>query len=270
MTKKSALVSLSVGLFLVGVSTSFAHAVPQVLGLIASKGHVALQCQDGECAATLSAFCLQRSRAMPDTGTPYEFYDTGKVRLVGVRTDGVQVALDAAKELTVVSARRQLAVRVAMPKARLDALGVTGVRIEIGRNVTLMPTAFTGDPNPLSESEIALAAGPLRHAGTRLLEGNEDRVDAAVWVGKLSNGLPQPGVLTAEERSRFLSDARRANASAGLSPAAREQSQEILNICEVKSKLGAYDNLRQCFERHHDTLLWRLNVDYWLAIQHGS
>jgi len=144
------------------------------------------------------------------------------------------------------------------------------VAVEIGRNVTLLPETVAGDENPLSESEIALATGPLRELGTRVIESDASKVGGARWILQLSDKLPRTAALTPKARNRFLERARTANASAGLPAAARIQAGEILNICEVKTELGAYVSLRLCFERRHDTLLWRLNVDYWLSTHHGS
>ncbi len=47
-------------------------------------------------------------------------------------------------------------------KSRLDELGLIAVTVDVGPNVTLLPRAVAGDKTPLSESEIALAPGPLR------------------------------------------------------------------------------------------------------------
>ena len=214
----------------------------------------------------------RKTQAATSSGVPirYKIADTGNVRLVGVRKDGSRVDLDASKELDLSSLRRQVAVRIAIPKARLDALGLESVAVEIGRNVTLLPETVAGDNNPLSESEIALATGPLREVGTRVIESDAGKIGGARWILQLSDTLPQATALTPKARSRFLKRARNTNASAGLPTPARIQAGEILNICEVKTELGAYRSLRQCFERRHDTLLWRLNVDYWLSTHHGS
>ncbi|MBT5110054.1 MAG: hypothetical protein HOM25_15355 [Rhodospirillaceae bacterium] len=60
------------GIFLTGLSYSPATAAPQALALVDSAGEVTLQCQDGDCTATFSAYCLQKSRAMPFSGTVYK------------------------------------------------------------------------------------------------------------------------------------------------------------------------------------------------------
>jgi len=238
--------------------------------LVNSGGEVTLQCHDDNCIASLSSYCLQKERSEPTAGTTYSFADAGKVRLVGIKKDGSRVLLDPSNELRVSALRRQLAVSVSIPKSRLDELGLRAVRVEVGRNVTLLPRAFDGDRTPLSESEIALATGPLRELGTRVVESDPNRIGAARWILRLSDTLPPEATLAPEARSRFLERARSESASAGLSPVAGDQAKDLITVCDVHTGLGAYGSLRNCFEARHDTLLWDLNVGFWLADTFGS
>jgi hypothetical protein len=270
MTKRFAFLAPTALLVFAALGVVPAQSAPQVLALVNSDGEVALQCSDGECIATLSAFCLQKLRSMPATGTAYEFADRAQVRLVGTRADGSRVVLEASNDLSLSSLRRQVAVRISLPKARLDALGVTSATIEIGRNVTLLPKAYAGDANPLSESEIVQATGPLRRLATDVVARDPGRIGAARWVLRLGDALPPSRALAPKARGAFLARARSVDASRQLSPAARDWGREILNVCQVHTELGAYQTLRQCFEQQHDTLLGRLNVDYWLAVNYGS
>lgn len=264
------MVSLLAAFLALGMSVRSVNAAPQALALVDTGGEVALLCEEGVCAASFSAFCLTKTRPMPATGTAYEFADTERVRLVGIRHDGRLVALDASSELRLTSERRQLVVRIAMSEDRLEALGLKSARVDIGLDVTLLPKAVAGDPNPMTEGDSALAAGPLRRAGTRVVEGDPSRIGAARFALRLSNKLPPSGALAPRARERFLDQARNVDMAASLSTAERNVARDILNVCEVKTELGAYDSLRHCFESHHDTLLWRLNVDYWLAVHRGS
>lgn len=274
MTKASAykivFMSLLIGLFYTGLPINASNAAPQALALVNSNGEVALQCDDGECVATLSSYCLQKSRSMPATGTAYEFADVGQVRLVGVRTDGSRVVLEASNELRLFALRRQIAVRITIPKARLDALGLKHATIEVGPNVTLLPKAVAGDTNPLSKGEVALATGPLRELGTRLVESDSSRIKAARYVLRLSDALPRTAALAPKAREQFLDRARSGEASATLSSMARDQARDFLNVCQVQIDVGAFNNLRQCLEQRHDSLLRRFNVDYWQSIDQGS
>ena len=247
-----------------------ASAAPQALALVNSGGEVTLQCHDDSCIASLSAYCLQKERSVPEKGTAYNFADTKQVRLVGIRKDGSRVILDAANELRIASLRRQLAVSLEVPKSRLEELGLRSVTVEVGKNVTLLPRAVAGDKTPLSESEIALATGPLRQLGTRVVESDPDRIGAARWILRLSDTLPPNSTLMPAKRSQFLKKAHKDSASAGLSTVAQDQAQGLLTVCDIHTGLGAYGSLRNCLESRHDTLLWNLNVGFWLAETHGS
>ena len=240
-----------------------ASAAPQVLALLSSDGEVTLRCEGGVCTADFSAFCLQQSRPAPTTGTPYQFADASQVRLIGRRADGSRIRLDASEELHLASQRDQLVVRLGMPERRLDALGLRSVAVEIGPNVTLLPDPVAGDPNPLSESEIALAAGPLRQAGSRVAETKGNRINSVRWLMRLSNQLPRSARLTARARGRFLDRARKADAPTDLAGL-------ILDSCQASTDFGGYKSLRACFAAEHDAILWQLNTDYWRTVQTGS
>lgn len=270
MRKTSILTSLFSGLLLLAFSYNPVTAAPQALALVNSGGEVTLQCHDDNCIASLSAYCLQKERSVPTKGTTYNFADSEQVQLVGIRKDGSRVLLDAAKELRVAALRRQVAVSVAVPKSRLEELGLIAVTVEVGKNVTLLPRAVTGDKTPLSEAEIALATGPLRALGTRVVESDPDRIGAARWILRLSDTLPPTTTLDPKGRGKFIARARRDKTIAGLSAPARDQTQGLLTVCQVHTNLGGYGSLRDCFEQRHDTLLWELNVGFWLADSYGS
>ena len=263
-------VSLIAGLLLFANFSNSATAAPQALALVNSDGEVTLQCHDDNCIASLSAYCLQKARSVPSTGTTYNFADAKQVRLVGIKKDGSRILLDASNELRVAALRRQVAVSVALPKSRFEELGLRAVTVEVGPNVTLLPRAVAGDKTPLSESEIALATGPLRELGTRVVESDPNRIGAARWILRLSDTLPPTETLDVKARTQFIDRARRDSAKAGLSAPARDQTQGLLTVCQVHTELGGYGSLRDCLEQRHDTLLWELNVGFWLADSYGS
>lgn len=262
--------SLIAGLLSVFGSSHTASAAPQALALVNSGGEVTLQCHDDECIASLSSYCLQKSRSVPESGTGYNFANTKQVQLVGIWKDGSRVLLDPEQELRIASLRRQLAVSVKIPKSRLEELGLTAVTVEVGANVTLLPDKVDGDTAPLSESEIALATGPLRQLGTRVVESDPSRIGAARWILRMSDTLPPNTALKPTARAEFLSRAHRESGNAGLTQTARDQARDLLTVCDVHTGLGAYGSLRNCLEYRHDTLLWNLNVGFWLADTHGS
>lgn len=268
MTKAFALAGLFGGALFAWVSA--ANAAPQALALVNSDGEVPLQCHDDECIASLSSYCLQKERAEPASGTTYSFADAQQVHLVGIRKDGSKVLLDPKNELRVAALRRQLAVSVTIPRSRLEELGLKAVTVEVGKNVTLLPRADDSDKTPLSEAEIALATGPLRELGTRVVESDPDKIGAARWILRLSDTLPSEEALAPKARTEFLARAHRDADNVGLSPVARDQAQGLITVCDVHTGLGAYGSLRNCFDARHDSLLWDLNVGFWLADTYGS
>ncbi len=247
-----------------------AGAAPQVLGLVSSAGEVTLYCHGDDCGASLSAFCLQAERQTPAGGTAYLFAEPDGVRLTGLRRDGGRVALDAGRELTVMAERDQFAVRVAMPRARLGELGVHRVMFEVRDNVTLLPVAFAGDDDPLTADEAALAKGPLRQAGSGLVDGNATDMAAARWLARLLDALPPDAAAEALVRDSLVDGAVGEAAAAGLGEAAWALARGRLDICRVGVDLGAYDSLRHCLAFEHDAILRRLNTAYWWAIKRGS
>lgn len=245
-------------------------AAPQVLGLVSSAGEVTLYCHGDDCGANLSAFCLQAERRTPAGGAAYLFADPDGVRLTGLSRDGRRVMLDAARELTVTAERDQLAVRVAMPRARLAELGIHRVLFEVRENVTLLPAALAGEDDPLSAGEVALARGPLRRAGSRLVDDDTTGMAAARWLARLLDRLPPDASAEARDRDRLVEAALGSRALADLTESARQLAQGRLDICRVGVDLGAYESLRHCLEFEHDAILRRLNVTFWRAIEGGS
>ena len=270
MTKKFLATAAASALMALGFGLQNAAAAPQILALIATGDATTLQCSGEACSANFSAFCLQSDRRTPVRGTAYSFADSREIRLVGLRNDGEAIELDAATELQVASLRGQLAVRIVMPRERLEALGLTQVSVQIGEGVTLLPDAIEGDDNPLSESEIAVATGPLRRAGSHVVDWDGSHMGALRVVNQLTNQLQANSNSPSSTQDRLVAAALSSKTMAGLSEEGRQVAKGMLDICHVSTDAGAYDSLRQCLETKHDSYLWRLNVDYWLAVHRGS
>ncbi len=114
---------------LVALGSGGAHAAPQALALVETKGKVALICTGAECSAELTSFCLDTDRFSPLRGTEYQVAVDGLIRLVGTTRDGRSLALDVKSHARFRSARRHLAVRVSVDRAALAALGVSHTEI---------------------------------------------------------------------------------------------------------------------------------------------
>ena len=255
---------------LVAFGSGAAQAAPQVLALIATNGKVDLVCEGRACSAELTSFCLDAGRFSPAPGTAYHLAGTADVRLVGTTADGRSLSLDPQKFLRFESARSHVAVRVSAARDALVALGLREVGVSIGVNVALLPAPEPGDPNPISESEAALSTGPLRTLGSRIVEGNGERVQAARVASRMINLLP-PGGASGEFGGEALW--RRATQASGpddLSPEARKRARGAFEFCRFAVNSGGATSLRRCLQGQHDRFIDFLNSEYWDAVKTGS
>jgi hypothetical protein len=255
---------------LVALGPGAAQAAPQVLALVATDGEVDLVCEGGACSAELTSFCLDAGRFSPAPGTGYHLADAASVRLIGMTADGRPLSLDAREFLRFESARSHLAVRVSAARDALEALGLRRVGVSIGANVALLPAPEPGDPNPITESEAALSTGPLRTLGSRIVEGNGERIQAARATNRMINLLP-PGGGAGEFGGEALW--RRATQASGpddLSPGARKRARGAFELCRFVVDIGGASSLRRCLQERHDQFIDFLNSEYWDAVKTGS
>ncbi len=247
-----------------------AQAAPQALALVATEGKVGLVCEGRECSAELTSFCLDAGRFSPAPGTAYHLAGAEDVRVTGTTVHGRSVSLDPQEFLRFESARSHLAVRVSASRVALEALGLSRVAVSIGANVALLPAPKPGDPNPITESEAAVLTGPLRALGSRIVDGNGERVQAARVAGRMINLLP-PGGGAGEIGGEALW--RRATASSGadgLSPEARKRARGAFEFCRFAVNIGGSSSLRRCLQKQHDGFIDFLNSECWDAVKTGS
>lgn len=244
-----------------------AGAAPQVLALVGGDT-VDLACEGGTCAADLTSFCLQPGRRSPDRGEGYRLDAGAPVRLLATAADGTTVQLDAAEHLRIQSLRTHVAVRVTLDEAALARRGLTGARIEVGDNVSLLPAAVAGDRDPLLAGEVALATGPLRELGARLVDRDPVAMAAARVTTRLINALPRQGGEPEERRAAAWQRAVGSGGDAG-DPALR-LAREVHDRCRTETRQGSHGSLRQCLETEHDMLVGGLNTKYWDALKTGS
>lgn len=262
LIRAAALSAVAAGMFAVP-----AGAAPQVLALIGGDA-VELACEGDTCAADLSSFCLQPERRSPDRGEGYRLAAGAPVRLLATAADGTTVELDAAAHLRFESLRTHVAVRVTLDGATLGRHGLSGARIEVGDNVSLLPAAVAGDRDPLRAGEVAVATGPLRELGARLVDRDPVAMAAARVTTRLINALPRQGGETAGGRAVVWRQAVRGGGDAG-DPALR-LAREVHDRCQTETRQGSHGSLRQCLETEHDMLVGGLNTKYWDALKTGS
>ena len=255
---------------------SAAEAAPQALAVVASNGPVPLSCSGDACIADFSSYCLQQDRDAPGWGTAYYLADAERVSVVGRTRDGREIALPAKQLLTITAVRRHKMVRMSIPRSTLRELGLESVAIEVGELATALPTAIPGDPEPQTELDIALATGPLRSIGKKLVDSDADRAGAARLTTRLVNGLPLHGRASAELRDKVWGERVTEADVAGLSPEALERVQNGYAFCNrLASDQNPYTGqrympMRRCLSAIHDRFIDDLNQRYWDAVKTGS
>ncbi|MFQ5985372.1 MAG: hypothetical protein ACE5LL_07645 [Alphaproteobacteria bacterium] len=252
------LLSIAAAIF---VPFAGAGAAPQALGLVATNAPVPLVCFAGECTAQLSAFCLQQARELPTLGTEYRPVGDA-FNLIAIAADGRVRKLPGAAYLTITSRRSFTAVRISMSQRTLTGLGAVRAAVEVGTKISLVPVSLSSDPSPSSPEEIAVAIGPLRALGDRLVDNGGPEADAVRLVNRVINALPDLGRVGTEVGDQVWREtiAQQENA-AGVAGAA-----EAYGKCRRRVEQRFYYNLRRCLELEHDELILRLNRRYWRAI----
>lgn len=173
-----------------------------ILGLVASNGPIPLKCDTFYCAADFSTFCLQQERKGPSRNQKYHAYNGGEgIRVAGLNSSGDVVEIADESALDIIAPRGQTVVKMSIPKRLLDKFGVTQVAIKIAPDVSLLPEEKPNDYNGQSEQDIAIATGPLRQLGTKVVDQNKAKVAAADVLNRVITLLP-PGNRAASTRVR--------------------------------------------------------------------
>ncbi len=246
-----------------------ARAAPQALALVATQGTVDLTCNDSDCGAELTSFCLDSSRFSPSPGTQYSLAGAGEIRLSGITADGRSLALNGRAALRFESVRRHLAVRVSVRRDLLRALGVDRLQVEVADNVALLPEPQPGDAKPISEGEAELLTGPIRQLGNRMVDANGERMQAARVTARMINLLPQ-GVGDTSGGEAAWRRAMSQDDKQSLSPAARERARGAFELCRYVVTVEGTASFRRCLQAQHDGFVDFLNSKFWRAIKAGT
>jgi hypothetical protein len=251
-----------VGLLTVAMPFAGALAAPQILALLETGGPAPLICKDGKCSAEFSGFCLQKERPDPKYGTRYRA-EGGDLTLVVTDAAGMTKRLPAGDYLEITARRSYTAVEIALPESVIHDLGAVSVALEVGERVTLAPTTIVGDSDPQTEADIALALGPQRALGQRIMQKSAAETGAVMLTSKMINALP-PGRTDDETRTGLWDRAIAPNAAA-FSRESISRASSIYRRCLIKVEEGTFFNMRDCLEIGHDALMLDLNVKYWEA-----
>ncbi len=239
-----------------------AGAAPQILALLATGGAVPLVCRNGVCTGEFSSFCLQRKRHDPAPGTQYRAAG-GAVTLVVTDADGNVRRMQAGDHLSIETRRSYTAVRIGVAEALLNEWNAVSLALDIGERVTLVPAPEAIDPEPQTEADIALALGPQRALGDRILESSPVETGAVTLTSRMIGGLP-PGRTDARTRETLWSRVVEPSA-ASFPPESVLRASSVYRRCLAKVERGSFYSLRHCLEIGHDALMIELNVKYWQA-----
>ncbi|MBE9555150.1 MAG: hypothetical protein IMF05_16935 [Proteobacteria bacterium] len=249
-------------LMITAMPQASAFAAPQILALLETDGPSPLVCEGGKCSAEFSGFCLQKERTDPKYGAQYRA-EGGDLTLVVTDASGAVRRLPAGDYLDISTLRSYTAVRISLPESVIRELGAVSVALEIGERVALVPVESTGDKDPQSEADIALALGPQRALGQKIMQQSAGESGAVALTNRMLNALPRG---RADDETRAgLWDRAIAPYSASYPAESVSRASGIYRRCLTKVEEGSFFNLRDCLEIGHDTLMLDLNVKYWEA-----
>ena len=253
-----------IGIFIIScvVFTPFARAAPQILAVLATDGGIPFTCKDGLCSAELSTYCLQRERPAPDAGTVYQ-PAAAKDFTLSVKTASGRVReLPATEHVTFVDARGYMTITAVIEQRQLKRLGSLDATININENASMLPVPVAGDPNPLTDKEIAYVTESLRERGQGLVDKNP-RALAARLLTRVLNAMPKdgPAMPGIDEKLWYEAVGGVQTGDVGF-----EQAREAFEGCFSGPQSGAYGvGVRRCVEYRHDEFIRILNIDYWNA-----
>jgi hypothetical protein len=273
---RSSRLSAALAPLLLVLGASQVSAAPQILALIASAEPITLQCERGQCGAEFTVYCIEKLRSSPLPGTAYSIHDPNSLALDGVRRDGSTVRLAGSELLAIKTERGHTAVRMSLPGSVLKQFDLASVQVRIGEGASLIPQPVAGDRWPHTEVEIALATGPQRAAAAAIVDDGGARAEAARVTLRLVNALPRGGRASQTERDQAW--ARFALPGGGGDPtfmsgrafaSGRALAKAGFENCSVTTN-GGMMSLRQCLGAWHDSLIGKLNTEYWESIETGS
>lgn len=253
-----------------GAFTGGAMAAPQALALVETGGTVQLACNGVECGAELTSFCLDGSRFSPQTGTHYKLATAPLVRLTAANRYGERVDVDVETHVRFQSLRRHLAVKASINEDMLKARGLSDARIEVFAHAALLPIPWKGDPKPITAGEAQLLKGPLRKLGSRLVDQDSTRMQAARITSRMINLLPDQRYAPAPKTRVIFEKAIQKSGGKKLTNEARRRAEGAVKLCRYVSRVNTSISFRECLQERHDGMVDYLNSKYWKAVKSGT
>ena len=136
--------------------------------------------------------------------------------------------------------------------------------------MSLVPVPKDGDPNPITQDEIAYTTAYLRVEADRWLHGTGQKTVAARIVNRMINATPRAGRIESSQWQSIWQDSIRHEAGDDRA-AGRDRAEDIYGACRyMVGDLGRYFSMRRCLESKHDSLMLDMNTAYWKAVKPGS
>ncbi|MEQ8664922.1 MAG: hypothetical protein RIC16_04280 [Rhodospirillales bacterium] len=260
------LTALALGAAVIVLSPGSAAAAPQILAVAQSDQPLEFRCEDGVCEVEMSAMCLQEARRYPDSQTVYKPFDDQSFTLVVRADDGTERRIVAGDNVTIRSKRSFTAIRITMAEETLAALGGTNAAVHVSGGASLVPEAVAGDFYPQTEADIARATGPLRQLAAGWLDAGGDRAQASRLLSAAINAMPHDFKSSEAVYEAAWTEAESGKATA-MTDEALAKARLIYDRCH---QTAIYGNYRQCLEKGHDSMMYRMNIEYWDAVKTGS
>ena len=236
---------------------------PQVLGLVAVRTPLKLQCHNGDCTGFFTVFCLQEERPRPVAGQIYDPAGHGDVTLVVTKTDGSVTEFSAAGLLHYESRGKYTSVEISMPEARLASLNATEVAVLVPPRVALVPRMETPVAADRREADMETATGEARLFAEGYFESARPEAEAARVLTRLINLVPTGPAPAQSFGDRLWQKVREGGVLGGVGGDAQDRARASHDRCAFYADNGYKVTMRGCLEKSHDELLRSLNTEYW-------
>ncbi|MEO9903784.1 hypothetical protein [Nisaea sp.] len=237
--------------------------LPQVLGLVATKLPVPLNCEDGTCTGFFSAFCLQEHRPKPNAGHVYDVAGKGDITMVVVKNDGSTAEFSATDLLHFESTGAYTSVQISMDADRLAALDAASVSLNVPHRVSLLPRSEPTVAALPSAEDLDAALGEKRMLAEGYFENGSPRADSGALISRMINLLPADGFAVKSLRSGVWDKATTPATLRQFAPKGIEAARDAYARCKAYGDQGYKVRLRGCLEKSHDKLMRNLNDKYW-------
>jgi hypothetical protein len=253
--------ALTAGLF---VPSAALQAASQILGIVASNGTpTPLVCDEVDCGALFSAFCLQEAHPAPFAGQDYSVAPGGNMTLIVSTTSGQTLRLPAQDYVSITSRIGFTSVHVAVPLSTMAELGATDLRLEVGPNVSLLPMAVVGDVQPQTADEIAYATTIMRQAAVKKFDMPNPTADAARIASVLINALPAHSLEDPDVRKALWTAKANDPVLTRATPEGLTMAEDMYRSCEISVEARSSYSMRVCLELRHADLQASANHQFW-------